>query len=46
MGKLIRELMAPDTIQEVSKMIERDLSDAYLRVEVIADRKGFWLKPH
>ena len=46
MGKLIRELMAPETIQEVSRMIERDLSDAYLRVEVIADRKGFWLKPH
>jgi len=46
MGKLIRELMAPETTQEVSRMIERDLSDAYLRVEVIADRKGFWLKPH
>ncbi|MCA9010843.1 MAG: hypothetical protein KDB01_13925, partial [Planctomycetaceae bacterium] len=27
-------------------ILNRDLSEAYLRVEVIADRKGFWLKPH
>src|SRR5690606_20075956 len=26
--------------------LKRDLRDAYLRVEVIADRHGFWLKPH
>lgn len=46
MGQLIGQLMAPETILQVEQMIERDLSDAYLRVEVIADRKGFWLKPH
>jgi hypothetical protein len=27
-------------------MLQRDLSDAYLRVEAIADVDGFWLKPH
>ncbi|MDA0589995.1 MAG: hypothetical protein O2820_18635 [Planctomycetota bacterium] len=46
MGKLINQLMAPETVLQVGRMIDRDLSDAYLRVEVIADRKGFWLKPH
>ena len=24
----------------------KDLSNSYVRVEVICDRKGFWLKPH
>ncbi|MFP6765272.1 MAG: hypothetical protein VB858_16710 [Planctomycetaceae bacterium] len=46
MGKLIDEMMAPETILQFERMIQRDLTDAYLRVEVIADRKGFWLKPH
>ena len=27
-------------------MINKDLSNSYVRVEVICDRKGFWLKPH
>jgi hypothetical protein len=44
--RLIHDLLSVDTIQLVESMIERDLSDAYLRVEVIADRTGFWLKPH
>mgnify|MGYP000165005307 CR=1 FL=1 len=26
--------------------IGKDLSNSYVRVEVICDRKGFWLKPH
>jgi len=46
MGQLIAEMMAPETILEFERMIQRDLTNAYLRVEVIADRKGFWLKPH
>jgi hypothetical protein len=46
MGKLIHQMMAPEAILQIGRMIGRDLSDAYLRVEVIADRKGFWLKPH
>ncbi|MFO1092385.1 MAG: hypothetical protein U0992_03595 [Planctomycetaceae bacterium] len=45
LGGLIDELMgaAPGSVGE---LLGRDLSDAYLRVEVIADRQGFWLKPH
>ena len=27
-------------------MINKDLSNSYVRVEVIRDREGFWLKPH
>ena len=30
----------------LSKLIGKDLSNSYVRVEVICDRKGFWLKPH
>ena len=46
LGKLINELLAPDTVMQFEKMLQRDLSDAYLRVEAIADVDGFWLKPH
>lgn len=46
MGRLIEELMAPQTWQLVGELIGRDLSDAYVRLEIIADRHGFWLKPH
>ncbi len=45
MGKLIDELLAPDTVLQFEKMLQRDLSDAYLQVEAIADVDGFWLKP-
>ena len=27
-------------------MLNKDLSNSYVRVEVICDREGFWLKPH
>ena len=27
-------------------MIKKDLSNSYVRLEVICDREGFWLKPH
>ena len=44
--KFINELQSKKTHQTLSKMINRDLSNAYVRVEVICDREGFWLKPH
>lgn len=43
---LIHDLVSVETVQLIGSMIQRDLSDAFLRVEVIADRVGFWLKPH
>ena len=42
----IDELQSKETHQTISKMINRDLSNSYVRLEVICDREGFWLKPH
>jgi len=44
--KLINELQSKETCSKISSLIKRDLSNSYVRVEVICDRKGFWLKPH
>ena len=42
----INELQNKETYQKISDLIEKDLSKSYVRVEVICDREGFWLKPH
>ena len=44
--KFINELQSKNTHQKISQLIGKDLSNSYVRVEVICDRKGFWLKPH
>ena len=44
--KFINELQSQETYQTISKMINKDLSNSFVRVEVICDREGFWLKPH
>ena len=44
--KFINELQAKETYQTISNMINKDLSKSYVRIEVICDRSGFWLKPH
>jgi len=44
--KFIVELQSKETHQKISKLINKDLSEAYVRVEIISDREGFWLKPH
>ena len=43
---LIKELQNKKTYEKISKLIGKDLSNAYVRLEVICDRTGFWLKPH
>jgi len=43
---LIDELRSKDTYGHISELIKKDLSRSYIRIEVICDRKGFWLKPH
>ena len=43
---LIQELQNKKTYKKISSLIGKDLSNSYVRVEVICDRKGFWLKPH
>ena len=42
----IQELQNKKTYEKISNLIGKDLSNSYVRVEVICDRKGFWLKPH
>ena len=44
--KFIKELQSKETYETLSKLINKDLSSSYVRLEVICDRKGFWLKPH
>ena len=44
--KFIQELQNKKTCEKISSLIGKDLSNTYVRVEVICDRKGFWLKPH
>ena len=44
--KFINELQNKETYETISKMINKDLSNSYVRLEVICDREGFWLKPH
>ena len=44
--KLINSLQTMDLANKISKLINKDLSKSYVRLEVIGDKKGFWLKPH
>ena len=43
---LIDELRSKDTYGYISELIKKDLSNSFVRVEIICDRQGFWLKPH
>ena len=44
--KLIQSLQSREIVKKISKIIDKDLSNSYVRLEVIGDKKGFWLKPH
>ena len=44
--KLIEELRSKEAYKYISELIKKDLSNSYVRLEVICDRQGFWLKPH
>jgi len=43
---LIDELRLKETYQYINELIKKDLSNSFVRIEVICDRQGFWLKPH
>ena len=43
---LIKALQKKETYGNISNLIEKDLSNSYVRLEIISDKKGFWLKPH
>jgi len=46
LNNLIEELRLKETYEYIGELIKKDLSNSYVRVEVICDRQGFWLKPH
>ena len=46
LSNFIEELRSKEAYGYIGELIKKDLSDSYVRVEVICDRQGFWLKPH
>ena len=44
--KFIEELRSKEVCKKIGFLIGRDLSNSFVRLEVICDREGFWLKPH
>jgi hypothetical protein len=42
----IQELRSKEVHKKIGSLIGRDLSNSFVRLEVICDREGFWLKPH
>jgi len=42
----IDELCSKETYRLIGNLIKKDLSKSFVRLEIICDRKGFWLKPH
>ena len=44
--KIINNLQTSEFYSKISNIIDKDLSNSFVRLEVIADKKGFWLKPH
>ena len=46
LSKFIEELRSEEVYKKIGSLIGRDLSNSFVRLEVICDREGFWLKPH
>ena len=44
--KLINSLQNSVVVNKISQLIKKDLSKSFVRLEIIGDKKGFWLKPH
>jgi hypothetical protein len=43
---IINKLQSKDIVYKISNILKKDLSSAFVRLEIIGDKKGFWLKPH
>ena len=43
---VIKSLQTRNIYEKIEKLINKDLSNSYVRLEIIGDKKGFWLKPH
>ena len=46
LNNIIQEMRSHECTKIISKMIERDLNNSFVRLEVISDKDGFWLEPH
>ena len=44
--KVIKELQKKHVYEKIGNLISKDLSNSFVRLEIIGDKKGFWLKPH
>ena len=44
--KVINILQSKILTKKISTYLNKDLSSSYVRLEIIGDKKGFWLKPH
>ena len=44
--KVVRKLQSKETVNKVSKIINKDLSKSFVRLEIIGDKKVFGLKTH
>ena len=42
----IEELRSPEVYKKIGSLIGKNLNNSHVRLEVICDREGFWLKPH
>ena len=43
--KLINKFQG-SLVSKISLLLHKDLSKSFVRLEIIGDKKGFWLKPH
>ena len=43
---VINKLQKKDMYEKIGELINKDLSNSFVRLEIIVDKKGFWLKPH
>ena len=46
MTNIINFLQKKENVKKISNILKKDLSSAFVRLEIIGDKKGFWLKPH
>ena len=44
--KVINELQQKNIHTKIGNFLNKDLSNSFVRLEIIGDKKGFWLKPH
>jgi len=44
--KIMNYLQNREVAKRMAHILKKDLSSSFVRLEIIGDKKGFWLKPH